>query len=228
MKHIFIPTTSADDWRRFLAEPEKQWRTGFSAKALAHCWEQADGFPVEIISLFSQSGVSSFRNLELLLAFPEYQVPLPGGARPSQNDLLVMARDSDGHLVVIAVEGKVSEPFGPTLAEWNVSESTGKQERLEYIRQLLGLRDELPAHIRYQLLHRTASAVIEACRFNAHSAIMLVHSFSQEALWFKDFRDFLGLFGVQPRLNQLSWLTEFQGINLYAGWVKGNGKYLAA
>lgn len=228
MKHIFIPTSSADDWKRFLAEPEKQWRTGFSAKALAHCWEQADGFPAEITDLFSQSGVSSFQNIELLLAFPEFQVSLPGGKRPSQNDLLVVAKGSDGHLVVIAVEGKVSEPFGPTLAEWNVSESIGKQERLGYIQLLLGLNDELPRHLRYQLLHRTASAVIEARRFNAHSAVMLVHSFSQDALWFEDFQAFLGLFGVQPQLNQLSWLAELQGINLYAGWVKGNKEFLSA
>jgi hypothetical protein len=56
---------------------------------------------------------------------------------------------------------------------------------------------------------------------------MLVHSFSQAALWFEDFQAFLGLFGVQPQLNQLSWLTELQGINLYAGWVKGNKEFLA-
>jgi hypothetical protein len=227
MKRIFIPTTSADDWKKFLAEPDKQWRTGFSAKALAHCWEQADGFPAEIITVFSQSGISSFRKIELLLAFPEYQVSLPGGRRPSQNDLLVVAKGSDGQLIVIAVEGKVSEPFGLTLAEWSVPESAGKQERLRYIQLLLGLKDELPSLIRYQLLHRTASAVIEAHRFNAHSAVMLVHSFSQDALWFEDFQAFLGLFGVQPQFNQLYWLKELQGIHLYAGWVKGNQGFLA-
>jgi hypothetical protein len=228
MKHIFVPTTSADDWKRFLAEPDKQWRTGFSAKTLAHCWEQADGFPTEIANLFSQSGVSAFQKIELLLAFPEYQVSLPGGRRPSQNDLLAVAKGSDGQLVVIAVEGKVSEPFGPTLAEWRVSESRGKQERLEFTVQLLGLKNEPPSCIRYQLLHRTASAVIEARHFNAQSAVMLVHSFSQEALWFEDFQAFLGLFGAQPQLNQLYWLKELEGINLYAGWVKGNKEFLAA
>lgn len=228
MKHIFIPTTSADDWRRLLAEPEKQWRTGFSAKALAHCWEQADGFPTEITNLFSQSGISSFQKTELLLVFPEYQVSLPGGKRPSQNDLLVLAKDNNGHLVAIAVEGKVSEPFGPTLAEWNTSASIGKQERLEFIIQSLGLKNEPPSCIRYQLLHRTVSVVIEARRFNAQSAVMLVHSFSQDALWFEDFQAFLGLFGVQSQVNQLSWLKELQGINLYAGWVKGNREFLAA
>jgi len=226
MKRIFIPTTNADDWRRFLAEPEKQWRTGFSARALAHCWEQANGFPAEITDVFSQSGPPPFRKIELLLAFPEYQVPLPGGRRPSQSDLLVVAKDGDGELVVIAVEGKVAEPFGPTVAQWNSPGSTGRRERLGYLQQLLGLSDELPNEIRYQLLHRTASALIEACRFNARSAVMLVHSFSQDAPWFDDFQAFLGLFGVQSQPNQLQWLRDLQGIDLYAGWVKGNEEFL--
>lgn len=45
-------------------------------------------------------------------AFPEHQVPLLGGSRPSQTDLFVVAQ-SPGELVSIAVEGKVREPFGP-------------------------------------------------------------------------------------------------------------------
>ncbi len=47
MNHIYIPTSSADDWRKFLAEPDKQWRSGYSAKELAECWENAHGFPEE-------------------------------------------------------------------------------------------------------------------------------------------------------------------------------------
>lgn len=48
MNHIYIPTSSAEDWRKFLAEPDKQWHSGYSAKELAECWENAQGFPVEI------------------------------------------------------------------------------------------------------------------------------------------------------------------------------------
>lgn len=41
MPKLFIPTTGPDDWQRFPADPAKQWRTGFSAKTLAYCWECA-------------------------------------------------------------------------------------------------------------------------------------------------------------------------------------------
>lgn len=76
MKRIYIPTVSADDWRKHLAEPDKHWRSGYSAKTLAECWEQSNGFPVEFQRLFSSAGNQAFAELELLLAIPEYRVDL--------------------------------------------------------------------------------------------------------------------------------------------------------
>src|SRR5260370_2409712 len=43
MPKIYRPTSGPDDWKSFLAEPKKRWKTGFSARTLAHCWEHADG-----------------------------------------------------------------------------------------------------------------------------------------------------------------------------------------
>ena len=225
MSRIFVPTRSPEDWRKLLADPETHWRTGFSAKALAFCWEEAEGFPPEVSRLFSESEIPSFKGIELLLAIAEYQVPLPGGTRPSQNDIFVLAR-AQGQLIVIMVEGKVSESFGRTLVEWRATESKGKKKRLKFIKEQLGLTQELPLDIHYQLLHRTASAVIEAKRFNARSAAMLVHSFSQDDQGFEDYQAFLGLFGVQASPNRLVFVNETRGINLYCGWARGNPKYL--
>ena len=56
--------------------------------------------------------------------------------------------------MVLRAEGRVDVPVGRARA--------ARRRRL--------------AWIRYQLLHRTASAVIEARRFGAHNAVMLVHS----------------------------------------------------
>jgi hypothetical protein len=220
MGRIFIPTQGADDWKRLLADPEKQWRKGFSAAELANRWETSDGFPDEVFRLFSQSGISSFRNVELLLALPEYKVPLPGGKRPSQNDLFVLAKAGDGRLISITIEGKVSESFGPTLREWNVSKSAGKKKRLQFLTGHLGLTGTPNLDIRYQLLHRTVSAVIEAARFNAPYAAMIVHSFSREDLCFEDYRQFLVLFEACAEKNKLVFLKQTQGINLYAGWAR--------
>jgi Domain of unknown function (DUF6946) len=76
---------------------------------VAHCWEAARGFAPEVESLLATSDL--FHDCEFLVGFPEYKVPLPGGRRESQTDLMVLTRSSAG-LVVIAVEAKVDEPFG--------------------------------------------------------------------------------------------------------------------
>src|SRR6185369_7411305 len=84
--------------------------------------------------------------------------------------------------VSVAVEGKVAEPFGPTLDEWLANPSDGKQSRLAYLRDLLGLPAEIPGDLRYQLLHRAGSAIVEASRFKTDSAAIIVHSFSPERI----------------------------------------------
>ena len=177
MSNIFVPLTSVDQWKQLLADPDKQWRTGYSARTLAHCWQEADGLPTDVQTVFCRWGTEPFNGLEVLLVVPEHQVPLPGGSRPSQSDVWVLARGNTD-LVSIAVEGKVSEPFGPTLEEWRKDASPGKEERLNFICKQLSLSPSPPDSIRYQLLHRAASAVVEARRFNAAHAMMLVHSFS--------------------------------------------------
>jgi len=219
MKHIYIPTSSPEDWRKFLAEPEKQWRSGYSAKELAECWESADGFPPEFQVLFSTSNNPALNALELLLAIPEYQVDLPGGRRPSQNDLFVLARASDGQLAAIMVEGKVAEPFGDTLGTWLKDASHGKHNRLKFLCETLGFSNLPPLSIRYQLLHRTASALIEARRFNAKYAMMIVQSFSPEHAWLEDYQAFLGLFGSTGEVGELVDLPLQGSLHLFAGWV---------
>ena len=75
MSKIFIPANSPEDWRLLLAKPDKQWRIGYSAKALADCWEQEDNFPPDVRRVFRKSGIRLSKDIEMLLAFPEYIVP---------------------------------------------------------------------------------------------------------------------------------------------------------
>ena len=226
MNKIFIPTRKPEDWKSFLAEPDKQWKTGYSAKALAYCWQEASDFPECVRKVFKKSGIELFQNIELLLAFPEYKVVLPGGARPSQNDIFVLA-GGNNQLVSITIEGKVSEPFGDTIAEWREDNSEGKRVRLKFLLEQLGLEEnEQIGTIRYQLLHRTASAIIEAKKFKAKNASMLVHSFSRSNEWFDDYNRFLVLFGISAEPDSLILAKNINGIDLYFGWVRGEERYL--
>jgi hypothetical protein len=217
---FFVRTSRPEDWQLQLAEPNKQWKIGHSAKALAYCWMEAEGFPCSVKRVFQKSEYSVFKDVEFLAGFVEHKVPLPGGGHPSQNDLFVLAK-SKKDLVAIAVEGKVSEPFGETVGDWLKIESEGKRARLKFLNNILQLNQYNLQVIRYQLLHRTASALIEAQRFNASTALMLVHSFSQTHEWFDDYSNFASLFGITARLNAIHLAKRIDDVNLYLGWITG-------
>lgn len=223
MSKIYLSATSAEQWKPLLAEPEKHWKQGYSARTLANCWQEANGFPAEIKVILSDSPY--FRDIEMLLAIPEHQVSLVGGSRPSQNDIWVLAR-AGNNLVSIAVEGKVSESFGPTMQEWHMDSSPGKDKRLTYLCNELGLVLPLPDNLRYQLLHRTVSAIIEARRFNASHAVMLVHSFSQSDECFQDYATFISLFGGVASVNNVASVGMRGNISLHFAWVRGNASFL--
>jgi len=225
MTRIYIPSSGPDDWRQFLAEPQNQWQTGYSAKSLAYSWEEADGFPEEIETALAAPDIAALNDTTPLLIIPEHKVPLPGGRTKSQNDVFVLGSTESG-LVSICVEGKVEESFGEPVSKWGPDSSAGKRKRFDYLVGLVELEGEDLSNIYYQLLHRTASAIIEAKRFQAATAVMLVHSFSQEHKWFPEFRDFAGKLGVEAELNKVHSCGERSGIDLYIGWVVGDAQYL--
>ena len=80
--------------------------------------------------------------------------------------------------------------------------------------------------VRYQLLHRTAAAVIEARRFGVEYALMLVHSFSQSDEWLADYAAFVELFGAKGECGTVVQLRELSGVTLHAGWVRGSEEWV--
>ena len=218
MAKIFTPTTGVEDWRRLLADPDKQWRRGYSAFAAASAWEEAQGLPREVASILGEDA-------ELLLAIPEHKVPLPGGQRESQCDVFALVRFGE-ETAAVSVEAKVNEPFGPTVGDWLRDASSGKLERLTAICDLLGLGYPPPATLRYQLFHRTAAAIIEAHRFNTTSAAMIVHSFSQEHRWLGDFADFCAVLGLEVARGQPSVTKLPDGRDLILGWATGDKRHI--
>lgn len=230
MSKFYIPASNPEDWKPLLAEPDKHWRTGYSAKTLAHCWQEANDFPHSVKRVFKNSGIKLFQDVELLLAFPEYKISLkPYRSRPSQSDIFILAKGND-QLISIAVEGKVDESFGEVIADWKLHDMGGKKVRLKFLCEVLQLDVNKIDHIRYQLLHRTASAVIEAKKFNARNALMLVHAFKKTKgnydQSFRDYGQFLELFSAEGKPDSIVRGGNIDGINLYFGWVKGNKRYL--
>jgi hypothetical protein len=165
------------------------------------------------------------RDLVPLLAVPEFKVPLPGGNRASQADIFVLARSSVGPVCVM-VEGKVNESFGPTLDEWRADASPGKDKRLRFLFRTLGITAIPGGEIRYQLLHRAASAIITGEQYRAVAAILLIHSFSEQCTGFEDYDAFVRLFGVHAQNGVVQRLLTTSIVPLFAVWVTGDCSFL--
>lgn len=226
MKRIFVQTKAASDWQRLLAKPKLHWKKARSAMTTAACWESTKGsLPADISCIFDMLNEPSLANLRLLAAFPEWEVPLPGGDRSSFTDVLALASNAVG-LVAIAVEAKVDEEFGPTLLSKRAEASVGQNERIDYLYKVLHLKAPLPDTIRYQLLHRTASALFTAEEFHANTAVMLVHSFSLTARWREDYMAFCSAMGAKHLSDSICVVPGFDTPRLYLAWCTGNKKFL--
>jgi len=222
MTPIYKPTTKPEDWKDFLADPEKHWKTGYSAKAMAYSWKESAGIPAEIRKILEDRFKAE---IEPLIIIPEYKVALPGGRRDSQNDAFLLARIGD-LTAAIMVEGKVNESFGPTIKDWYKNPSEGKQKRLKFLCDKLGSSFPPPDHLRYQLFHRTASPILTALKFKTDIAIMLVHSFSQDHIWREDFDNFTTYLHAEPHASGLIRLPSKAAPPTYVGWVTGDPQYL--
>ncbi|MBR1167459.1 DUF6946 family protein [Bradyrhizobium liaoningense] len=219
MRKIYVPTSGPQCWQALLADPITHWRTGYSARTLAHCWEAAEGLPPEIAALFGPDS-------ELLIAIPEHRVSLRDNGRESQTDVFALVK-SRNRTVAVAIEGKVNESFGPTIQDWYVEPSPRKQQRLEFLCDLIGIKCPPPDHLHYQLFHRTASALLEAERFKTDDAAVIVHSFSPENKWFDAYAAFLGLLGLSAAPGQLT-SKQLLERTIYFGWAEGDPRFLLA
>ena len=197
---------------------KSRWRKGYSSYELAHSWVNAGDIPAKVRSVLDTC--HDYKGAELVQGLFEHSVDVPGKGRASQTDLLAVVKLANGDDAVIAVEGKAVEHFGPLVSVWN-DYSLNRQYRLKSLCATLGLQVDGVDDIRYQLIHRTASAVYEARIRQLARAVMLVHSFSRIKASFNAFREFSYLMGIQVKdLNQVSEERICEGVRLRLAWVK--------
>jgi hypothetical protein len=224
MNRLYVPTLGPTDWRRLLADPGRQWEPRKSALEMAVCWESARrtprGLPLEVAHAFDATPL--LQGAELILGLPEHQVAFEGGGHSSQNDLWALLRRGE-ELLSMAVEAKAGEKLDELVKDWlpKDGERSRKPERLVALQKRLGVTGRDVSEIRYQLLHRTASALKEAERFRASIAIVLVHSFNRaadEESW-TDCCRFAELLGIKLCEGRFTLATVEAGRPLYLGWV---------
>ena len=222
MKRIYVQTAGLSDWQARLADPVKHWKPEKSAYELAVCWEAAAqterGLPQEIAALLD--GHDATHDARLLFATPEHKVTIGGSGFPSQTDLWALLRGNQG-LISMAVEGKAGESFDKVVAEWlQKSEGPNRMTRLKSLCDLLGVTTDDATPLRYQLFHRAASAIIEAERCGAATAILLVQSFGTDA-GLEDFKQFATCLGadasnIKGNLVRAKTVTD---VDFYLAWI---------
>ena len=222
VNHLGRPLVTVADWQAI--HPEVHWKGGYSAMELARSWHAAEGFPPAVASAL---GAGPFAGLRLDRAIAECRTAVPGAGRPSHTDLMVEATDPAGNRVVVAVEGKVKESFGPLVGAWlqtvdHQRSASNKQERLQGLCDGLGLSVACTDSLRYQLLHRTWAGLRHAVALGATRTILLVHSFApapdaDNRSAFAAFLVSMGHAGFTP--GALVPLGRRMGIDLWAVWV---------
>jgi hypothetical protein len=222
-----------------LGKQERHWKKGRSAYELATAWMEANDLPPPVRNILGQA--SEWQAAALLECFFERETTLPGRGRPSQTDLLGIVRLEDGN-GILAVEGKVDEPFGPRVADWLDGEPARQEEersedsrersranrrdRLARLCATLHVDHSSVGDLFYQLFHRTCAAVYEARRFGCKRAVMLVHSFAERPeppstpAGFDGFRDFTHRVGMPISVpNSISSPKACDGIEVRLAWL---------
>lgn len=216
IRRLHVPLRKAEDVIPHLARGEQHWKKGYSAQELTVAWAQ---FPTDIpgkVRVVLRTA-PEYVDAELIDAFFEREVELGSPGRNSQTDLMVVA-GLGNELGIIAVEGKVEESFAEFVRDWN--DSPGKERRLAGLCQTLELEPSEVGNLRYQLLHRTASAIYEAKRYRCRHALMLVHSFSTTQRGFSDFAAFSAAMAIPiPQADQCSPARICADVSLRLAWV---------
>ena len=173
-------------------------------------------FPAEVATLLATNDMTA--GAVPLLAVPGHEVPLAGGARASRLDLWVLARTPRG-LISIAIEQSGDDPSLPALAR--DVETPASRERRDALRSLLEIDRDVDPTIPHRLIHRTASALLEARRFFALGAAVIVCSAGAAHGSFGDFQRFVAMMGGRLRRpGHLLSVTPREGIELAFGWAQ--------
>ncbi|MED2974873.1 hypothetical protein P4361_21890 [Fictibacillus sp. B-59209] len=171
---------SIKEWQMYSppASKDLHWVDGRSAKELAKAWVNENGVPhvPQVLSLLMQSHTTTL-NLEIESAIPECKTVLDSYGKGRMHDLLLIGKTGN-EKVVISIEAKVDETFGPTIRErrrYNPVKSN-VDKRIAHLSDAL-ISENNFEHLRYQLLHGIGGTLIEAKKQGANFAIFVVHEF---------------------------------------------------
>lgn len=203
-----------EDWIEVLTR--RHYKQGHSAYECAHRWHQVgNAFPEPIPSLLRESKIPLLKDLEIKQLYCEHPVWLDTHSTPSKNDLSIFCEGPENRKVTIVVEAKCDESFANPVCAWvRASDQPAprrqrklfkspdepvprKLRRLAFLNEVLCLNVGVDSRVRYQLLHRLASAILIARQTFAQATLMMVQAFTDSPRNFEDFKYFCSLLGFE-------------------------------
>jgi hypothetical protein len=179
-------------------------------------WQSSGAFPPEVAALLNTNDATE--GAALLLAIPQHETPLARGSHAAAADLCALGRTSHGliSIVVDAISGdKGSDAADDTSAR-------GRTRSAAALCALLEIDPQRETDVSARFIHRTAVALIEARRFFAVAAVVIVDSVTRTQDSFDDFRRFVALMGGRLRApGHLAPVAPREGIHLLFGWAQG-------
>jgi hypothetical protein len=139
-------------------------------------------------------------------------VALALGARASQLDLWVLARTPRGLLSIVIDENALQPAAKGGMPGRDLQDALGA---------LLEIDRDVDPTIPSRLIHRTAAALVEARRFFAMGALVVVRSAGAAHDSFADFQRFVTMMGGRLRRpGHLLSVKPREGIELAFGWAQ--------
>lgn len=170
------------EWEQFAGPVSgDQWADGYSALELAHCWLENE--PINDLRSILDL-VPELSTFTPELGVPEAKSSFDAYSGPRTHDLLLIGTAAGGR-TVIAIEGKVNEPFGQKLDKYRAQAvrllerkpRSKAQERLNALTEALaGWKpsdvDDERQKLRYQLFSAAAGTIAAATDAGADMRVL--------------------------------------------------------
>ena len=190
-------------------------------------WEAAaksdSGLPAPIYRLFDKT---IYKEPTLLIAGAEHRVSLAGRGGKSQCDVFALLNSAVG-LISVAIEAKAREKFGScneALEDWLLAKGkrASKENRADRWAQVCNYLPTTHAkgysRVAFQLLHRCATAVIEAERYGVKHAAFVVQAFGSPDSSYQEFCKLGCAMGLECERGKMV-ITSIRDIALGIGWA---------
>jgi hypothetical protein len=138
--------------------------------------------PPEIKALLATHSTTS--RLREFRGRPEHVTGLSQSGGGRNHDLLLESTGSDGLPVILSIEAKVDETFGPRVGMYwkrkQADKKSGLPFRIEWLLRMLFGPEAHPAEkpwtdLRYQLLTAVAGLAVEAANASAYIGVLVIH-----------------------------------------------------